>query len=332
MPRALFVATLLVSVFSSTASLAQPPFGRRPVADRVPENVQFVADVPYAGTDNPRQMLDLLVPKADSETPRPVVAFVHGGAWLGGDKRPALAQVARFAASGEYAAVSIGYRLSGEAKWPAQIHDCKAAIRWIKANAEKYNLDPDKIGIWGSSAGGHLVAVLGTSAGVEEMDGTLGSHADQSTSVACVADFFGPTDFTQMSKAKHANSPIDHDDARAPEALLIGGAIPDNKEKAATANPITYVTENDPPFLIVHGTEDPLVPFNQSELLNGALQKADVTTTLIAVEGGGHGQGFPPEANNLVRRFFDHYLRGKESEWHDQTIQASSEQVRRRPR
>lgn len=322
MPRALFVATLIATVLASTSTHAQPGLGRRNATDRVPENVQFVADVPYAGTDNPRQTLDLLVPKAESDKPRPVVAFIHGGAWLGGDKRPALAQVAKFAASGDYAAVSIGYRLSGEAKWPAQIHDCKAAIRWIKANAEKYNLDADKIGIWGSSAGGHLVAVLGTSAGVEEMDGKLGPHTDQSTSVACVADFFGPTDFSQMSKAKHANSPIDHDDARAPEALLIGGAIPENKEKAATANPITYVSENDPPFLIVHGTEDPLVPFNQSELLHEALQKADVTTTLIAVDGGGHGQGFPPEADRMVRRFFEHHLRGEESDWHDQTIQA----------
>ncbi|MCO6044457.1 alpha/beta hydrolase [Aeoliella sp. ICT_H6.2] len=332
MPRVLFVATAIAVVSAAAISSAQLRLGQRAVADRVPDNVQLVADVPYAETDNRRQTLDLLVPKAESDKPRPVVAFIHGGAWRAGDKRQALWRVARYADSGDYVAVSIGYRLSDEAQWPAQMHDCKAAIRWLKANAEKYNIDPDKIGVWGTSAGGHLVAVLGTSAGVEAMDGTLGPHTDQTTSVACVADFFGPTDFLQMSKGALPGARLDHDSARSPESLLIGGAIHDHPEKVATANPITYVTEDDPPFLIIHGTADPTVPFNQSELINAALKETSVPTTLVAIEGGGHGQGFPPEANNLVRRFFDHHLRNQHSEWHDQSIEASEGPPRRRPR
>ncbi len=325
---ALLAITCFATMFTSTSSFAQRP-GRRDLADRVPDSVQLVADVPYADSDNRRQTLDLLVPKAESDKPRPVIAFIHGGAWRAGDKRQALPRVARFASSGEYAAVSIGYRLSGEAQWPAQIHDCKAAIRWIKANAEKYNLDPDKIGVWGTSAGGHLVAVLGTSGGVEAMDGSLGPHTDQSTNVACVADFFGPTDFLKMTEGALPSSRFDHDSPQSPESLLIGGAIHDHPEKVATANPITYITDDDPPFLIVHGSADPTVPFNQSQLIHAALQEAKVPTTLVTIEGGGHGRGFPPETNNLVRRFFDHHLRGQESEWQDQSLEASEPRVRR---
>ncbi|MEM9660001.1 MAG: alpha/beta hydrolase, partial [Planctomycetota bacterium] len=167
----------------------------------IPDSVELNSDVFYADTDNPRQTLDLAAPRRELEDPLPVVAYVHGGAWRAGDKRNGLRQVMRFVESGRYAAASIGYRLSGEAKWPAQIHDCKAAIRWIRAHADEYGLDADRIGVWGSSAGGHLVAMLGASGDVEAMDGSLGPHADGSSRVACVVDFFGPTDFLQMNRA-----------------------------------------------------------------------------------------------------------------------------------
>jgi acetyl esterase/lipase len=306
--------------FNLATAQSQRSPGKLP--PRFADSVELHADLPYADTDNPRQRLDLLVPKAKSDKPLPVVAFVHGGAWQAGDKQQGRQQVLPLVASGEYAVVSLGYRLSDEAQWPSQIHDCKAAIRWIKANAEKYNLDPDKIGVWGPSAGGHLVAVLGTSAGVEAMDGELGPHTDQSTDVACVVDYFGPTDFLAMSKPSKTGAALDHNASMSPESRLIGGAIQENKEKVAAANPITYVTSNDPPFLIVHGSADPVVPFNQSQLLRDALSGANVTNTLITVEGGGHGQGFPPKTLEITRRFFDHHLRGEESEWQDETVEA----------
>ena len=309
---------------------AQRPGRVPPQPSGLPDSLELIADIPYADSDNPRQMLDLLLPtERKTDKPLPVIAFIHGGAWLAGDKSSGIHQAASFAETGQYAVVSIGYRLTNEAQWPEQSYDCKAAIRWIRANAEKYQLDADKIGVWGASAGGHLVAMLGTSGDVEKLEGTLGSHTDQSSRVACVVDFFGPTDFVELGAKADKNSMIDHDSARSPEALLIGGPIKEHLDKVATANPLTYVTNDDPPFLIMHGTRDPLVAFNQSELLHEALQKVEVPSTLITIEGAGHGMGFPPETKQLVRKFFDHQLRGIESEWEDQTLQSQAPPARR---
>jgi len=287
-----------------------------------PDNITFIKDIPYAGTENPKQMLDMLIPKEPAKTPLPVIVFIHGGGFRAGSKESALWKLRRFAESGEYACATINYRLSGESTWPAQIHDCKAAIRWIKANAKKYNLDPDKIGVWGSSAGGHLVAMLGTSAGVEAMDGKLGENTDLSSSVACVVDFYGPTDFPKMDKDALANSRMHHGVSGSPESLLMGFTIDENPEGAAVASPITYITPDDPPILIVHGTADPTVPYPQSVRFHDALKKAGVDSTLISVTDGGHGKGFGQDVNGYVIRFFEDHLLGKKSEWKDASIKA----------
>jgi len=320
--RPLYTAIVLLS--GATFTIAQPTAEQATQPRWIPDTLQLVGNVPYAGTDNPRQRLDLVVPRAETYSPRPVVVFVHGGAWRAGDKRSGLRRLGEFAKSNNYAVASVGYRLTDEAHWPAQIHDCKAAIRWLRANASEYQLDADRIGVWGSSAGGHLVAVLGTSGDVPEMDGTLGPHTDVSSRVACVVDFFGPTDFLQMNRTAAPGARLDHDSARAPEALLIGGPIQQNKDKAATANPITYVSDDDPPYFIVHGTDDKLVPFNQSQLLVEALRQSDVACNLLTISGGGHGRGFPDEVGELVGQFFDHHLRGVETTWQDQTLPATS--------
>ena len=290
---------------------------------QLPASVVLEADIPYAGTENPRQRLDLLLPAERGDAPLPVVVYIHGGAWFAGDKSKGVRMVTPLVATGKYAGVAVGYRLTGEVKWPAQIHDCKAAIRWIRAHAAQYGLDPDRIGVWGESAGGHLVAMLGTSGDVPAMDGTLGPYNDLSSRVTCAVDYFGPTDFMKMGHNPPLNAGPDFDPADWPESRLIGGVFYEQPEKVATANPITYVSADDPPFLIVHGTADPLVPFSQSELLHEALGKAGVPSTLIAVEGGGHGVGFPPEATARVERFFDDHLRGEKSKWHDETIPAA---------
>ena len=289
---------------------------------QLPDSVILTIDIPYAGTDNRRQMLDLMVPANTANKSLPVIVFIHGGAWKGGHKTEGLGWIFECVDSGQYAGVSIGYRLSSETTWPSQIHDCKAAIRWIRANAKRYGLDSDRIGVWGNSAGGHLVSMLGTSGDVKLMDGTIGLHTNVSSRVTCVVDFYGPTNFLTMNKSAIKSATLDHDRVDSPESRLIGGPIQENPEKVATANPITYISWDDPPFLIVHGTQDPLVSFNQSELLHGVLTSDGITSTLLTVKGGGHGRGFAEEIYTLVSQFFAHYLRDEIIKWEDQTIKA----------
>ena len=281
------------------------------------EGFNVVRDISYAGTDNARQTLDLALPiKSTTDKPLPVLVFIHGGGWRGGRKDGGLNRIHGFLKSGNYAGVSVGYRLSNEVKWPAQIHDCKAAIRWIRANAKKHGLDGHKIAVHGTSAGGHLVAMLGTSSSVKAMDGSIGHHTDQSTKVACVVDCFGPTNFLRMDDFE---SRIVHDAADSPESLLIGGAIQDNKKKTLTADPISYVSKDDSPFLIVHGTKDMAVPYSQSVILNAALNKIDVPTALLTVVDGGHGVGGGVLKKRL-QIFFDHHLGGEEAAFKDEAI------------
>jgi len=278
-------------------------------APRIPDTIRATLDLPYAATDNPRQRLDLLLPKTRKSTkPLPVIAFIHGGGWRNGNKTSGRSRVMRFAASGEYAGVSIGYRLTGEAIWPAQIHDCKAAIRWIRANAKKYNLDPNRIAVMGSSAGGHLVAMLGTSGDVKQLEGTLGQHKGVSSRVTCVVDLYGPSDFLTIGRYP---SRLKHDSPNSPEAKLLGGAIADKKPAAREASPTTWVSADDPPFLIIHGTKDPVVPVDQSERLAEVLRKQHVQTLFIHVSEGAHGRFRSTELDRRIGLFFDRHLRGR---------------------
>lgn len=271
-------------------------------AGREPAGYDVLRDLAYVTEGHERQKLDLYVPKeTQTRTSRPLIVWVHGGAWLGGskDRCPAV----RFTREG-FAVASINYRLSQHATFPAQIQDCKAAIRWLRANAGTYGYDPNHFGVWGASAGGHLVALLGTAGDVNDFD--VGPNAGVSSRVQAVCDFFGPTDFTKMSSFP---STMDHDSPDSPESKLIGGAIQENHDKARRANPITYVTKDDPPFLIVHGDKDPLVPHNQSELLHEALKNAGVEATFYTVAGGGHGGFQDPNVDPLVTKFFNKHLK-----------------------
>jgi len=288
---------------------------RRPADRRPPDvsrqwpNVEATYDVPYAGTENPRQRLDLYLPKArKSEKPLPVVVFIHGGAWRAGDKRGGVRMVAPYVDTGRFAGASVAYRLSGEAIWPAQIHDCKAAVRWLKAHAKAYNLDPDRIAVWGSSAGGHLVAMLGLTADVKELEGTVGPHTGQTSRVACVVDWFGPSDLLRMNDVA---GKMDHLAPDSPESQLIGCPIQENPAKARAASPITYVSRGDSPHLIMHGDRDGTVIHDQSVRLAAALKKAGVPCTFVTVKGAGHGFR-SPEAQARVRLFLEKYLLGKD--------------------
>ncbi|MGP0062408.1 MAG: alpha/beta hydrolase fold domain-containing protein [Isosphaeraceae bacterium] len=269
---------------------------------RLPETITVEKDIPYAATKNPRQMLDLYLPKQRNGNKKlPVVVNIHGGAFKMGSKTMGAREIAELVASGDFAGVSINYRLSGEAIWPAQIYDCKAAIRWVRANAAKYGLDADRIGAIGASAGGHLVAMLGTSQGVSALEGDVGPYKGTSTQVRCVVDQFGPSDLLAMGGS--------HDSPESPESELVGGSLQDHKEAARAASPITYVTRDDPPFLIFHGDADPAVPFNQSERLSKALKEAGVDCLFVPVLGAGHGGFRSPEVPRRIRQFFDRHLR-----------------------
>jgi acetyl esterase/lipase len=296
----------LIALAAALAFAEQPP--QRPAhfearrAPALPAGTQALRDIAYVPNGHERQKLDLFVPPG-ATNPLPLIIWIHGGAWRAGSKEncPAL----RFLERG-YAVASINYRLSQHAVFPAQIEDCKAAVRWLRAHAPEYHLDPDHFAAWGSSAGGHLVALLGTSGGVKEF--AVGENLNISSRVQAVVDFFGPTDFAQMSKYSLPNAPFDHDAADSPEALLIGGAVQQNKARAAKASPLAYVSHDTPPFLIMHGNKDNIVPYQQSELLRDALKKAGVSVTLKIVEGAGHGFG-GREIDGQVAAFLAQHLK-----------------------
>jgi len=288
---------------------AQPP--QRQPREReadLPRGIKAHRNVPYVTDGHPRQVLDVYTPEQRSGSPRPLIVWIHGGGWQSGSKENCPPLRAGYVEQG-YVLASLNYRLSGDATFPAQIEDCKSAIRWLRAHAADYNIDPDRIGVWGSSAGGHLVALLGTSGDVAEFD--VGSHLNISSRVQAVCDFFGPTDFTAFVKSKGYES---HANADSPESKLIGGLVLEHPEKAAKANPITYVTPDDPPFLIVHGDSDPLVPLNQSELLFEALKGAGTRVHLHTIQGAGHGgAGFTADkVQGMIRTFFERRLKGTE--------------------
>ena len=263
----------------------------------------------YVTNGHPRQTLDLYLPTPPAvrtwekppangyQTKLPLVIWIHGGAFLVGSKDDTVPL--ELLPQG-YAVASIGYRVSSDAKFPAQVEDCKAAIRWLRANAARFALDPERFAIFGESAGGYLAAMLGTTGDVKEFD--VGENLEQTSRVQAVIDFYGPTDFLQNTFAVAS--------AKTPEALLIGGPILDNKDKAAKANPIAYVTRDDPPFLLVHGDADKSVPFNQSELLEAALKKANVPVTFHAVKAGGHGGFSDDRIGPMVTKFIADHLAG----------------------
>ena len=252
-------------------------------------------DLVYKTVNGAALTLDLYCPEKVSG-PAPVIVWIHGGAWRRGGKRkcPAVALV-----PDGYAVASIDYRLSSTAPFPAQIEDCKAAVRWLRANAAKYNLDPDRIGVWGMSAGGHLAALLGTSGGVPELEGS-GDNMQYSSRVQAVCAVAGPTNLPALTNVGPKRM-------SAIEGLL-GGPLEKDKAKAIAASPIHYVSKDDPPFLIVHGEGDRVIPVEQSQRLYEALQKAGVNATLKILPQVGH-QGVLMDAVKDAEVFFNATLK-----------------------
>jgi len=281
------------AVLFSEAARIPAPAAPRPL----PPGVRAERDIVYAKVGEREVKLDVYLPAQAPAKPLPLIVWIHGGAWRAGSKEAA--PVIPFVGRG-YIAASVGYRYTQEAPFPANAKDCKAAIRWLRENAAKYSIDPNRIGIWGSSAGGHLVAFLGTTGDVPEFGENAGVQA--------VVDWYGPTRVARMS---HHPSTMDHDAPDSPENQLIGALVQQNPELAENANPAKYASRNDPPFLIQHGDADPLVPAEQSEILFEALKAKGAQATFDLIPGGGHGgpKFQTPENLKRVQEFFDRILR-----------------------
>jgi acetyl esterase/lipase len=269
-------------------------------------------DLAYASLSE-AQKLDLFVPEGSG--PFPVVIMVHGGGFMFGDKSDGagLTGVDQLLDAG-YAVASINYRLSGDAKYPAQIYDTKAAVRFLRAKAAEYNINPDKFGAWGASAGGNLVALLGTTCGVAELEGADLGNADQSSCVQAVVDWFGPIDFLAMDEQfSGTNCPQNHNDASSPESQLVGAEIQTVPDLVKTTNPMNYITDDDAPFVIQHGSADCNIPPVQGMNLADALGAVIGTdkATYMLIDGAGHGGAqFETDENlQLVIAFLDRYLK-----------------------
>jgi len=224
-------------------------------------------DIAYASL-SPAQKLDIYWPEKGNG-PFPVILSIHGGAFMGGDKRDVQITSMLKALKRGYCVVGVNYRMSGEANFPALVHDIKAAIRWIRANAELYLFDPNKIATWGGSAGGYQSLMAGVSTGVSELDDLSLGNAHQPSHVQAVVDWFGPTDFLKMdeqlaeSGLAHGDEE-DHNGSNSPESLLLGKKITEVPDLVRSANPETYIHVKVPPFFIQHGTKDDTVPHQQS--------------------------------------------------------------------
>ena len=262
--------------------------------------VSVQRNLEYARPDGIPLMLDLYLPKQATNR-LPVLIWIHGGAWKAGDKERC--PVAFLAQTG-YAVASIEYRLIDHGPFPTQLYDCKGAVRWLKANADRFNLDAKHFGVFGASAGGHLAALLGTTPDIKDLEGDVGGNLEQSSRVQAICAFYPPTDLNRLVTNPKWRASPDSDIGK-----LIGGPLEKNLDKAARANPVNYITPDDSPFYIVHGDKDTMVQLDQSRILHEALIKAGVESTLYIVPGKGHGIGAPPQAAQEILEFLDKHLK-----------------------
>jgi acetyl esterase/lipase len=307
-PTHFLVALCTIAAFGSAVHAEQSP-ATQPAARaaKLPPGFKDAIDVSYGNAPGPANKLDVYW-REKAEGKLPLLVWIHGGGWQAGDKAgcPALGMVPR-----GYVVASINYRFSQEAVFPAQIEDCKGAIRFLRAHAGEYHIDPDKIGVWGASAGGHLVALLGTTGGAnsKDIEGAVGGNVDQSSRVQAVCDWFGPTDMSQFFQEAGSDNVFKPAPEKSPINKLFGGPVEEHKDLVAKANPITFLNKDAPPFLIMHGDQDKLVPLAQSQILADALKAAGVECHLEILEGAGHGNGFNrPDVPKMVADFFDKHL------------------------
>ncbi len=270
MTKALLASLLgLLLVGSATTSQAAPP---------VPESVIWETGIEYSNPDDEHLQLNIARPKTGAG-PFPVVLCIHGGGFRAGKRESYDALCVKLAERG-YVAATMTYRLAPKHKFPAAVHDTKAAVRWLRANAATYKLNPNKFGVTGGSAGGHLAQFLAVTANVPQFEGT-GGNATQPSNVTCVVNVYGPSDFTK-SYGKSV-------DAHEVLPLWFGGNLETAKALHIQASPLYWVTPNSAPTLCIHGTEDKYVAHEQAVWLIDKLKAATVEAELLTLEGAGHG-------------------------------------------
>ncbi len=289
---------------SATPAAPQPP--------QLPRGVRMERDVAYIPDGDEAQRLDLYLPETSPERPLPLIVHIHGGSWRGGSKFPC--PVVHLAAKG-YAVASVEYRFSQKAVFPAQIQDCQAAIRWLRAQSRKYNFDAEHVGVVGASAGGHLSALVGTAGGKKAFP-PIGGNEDQSDRVQAVCDYYGPANFAtvvqQAADDKNVKNVFKFNTPSDPYSSLIGVSLDADEKKTSAVSPVHYVSKDNPPILILHGTHDALVPYAQSEELAAALKAKGAEVWLQKLPGAGHGgPAFgKPAVGALIQNFFDKHLKG----------------------
>lgn len=296
----ILLLTLLPALAHGQAKAPNPP-------PPPPAGVKAIKDQDYVGDGIKRHLLDLYIPEGAPEKPRPLVVYIHGGGWENGSKDNA-GMLFALMKERPYAGASINYRLTDQGSWPVQIHDCKAAIRWLRGHAKENNIDPEKVAVFGISAGGHLVSMLGVSGGEKDLEGTLGKYTDQSTRVTCVLDFCGPSDFLTFAGK---GSIIDPNDPKSALAKLVGGPVKDKQDVARNVSPVNHITSDDAPFLIIHGDRDNIVPLDQAKEFKEALMTAKIPSTMLTGTGRGHVFFSAPLIGHM-RDFLDRHLLGKE--------------------
>lgn len=306
---AFIIAAILLSlaVFGADA----PEQEQTKPAPAVPGDIELTRDITYSTDGNKLHRLDILRLKEETTKPMPVIVWIHGGGFTGGNKNDGYKRLERFVRRG-YLGVTIDYRFATEAPFPAQLQDCKCAIRFLRAHAKQYNLDPKHIGVWGGSAGGNLVAMLGVTGGIKEFEGA-GGWQEQSSRVQAVCDYYGMTDFLAIyNMAKQGKSterflPMDGNESIS--HLLGVAKYFEHPDLCRKASPTTYASKDDAPFYIFHGDKDPLTPHEQGELLNTVLRKAGVESDFYLVKGGKHGWPPRPDVDDKVDKFFDEHLK-----------------------
>jgi acetyl esterase/lipase len=298
---------------ASSVAAASPSAAALAGAAGVPEAGAVLTDLAYAG-DSPSQKLDLYLPAA-GEPPYPVILAIHGGGFISGDKADGQITPVLEALSRGYAVAGVNYRLSGEATFPAAISDVKAAVRWLRANAGEYQLDPLRFAAWGHSAGGNLAALAGTSGDFPALRGPHPANAGQSDRLQAVVDWYGPISFLRTDRDFRAAG-FKRPSAAGPRSFLsqyLGAPLAEVPGKVKAADPITYISPDDPPVLIEHGTADGTVPYPQSRRFARAVAEraGPSRVTLRIFPGAGHVDPvfFSPEHVDSVLDWLDRQLR-----------------------
>lgn len=266
----------------------------------IPDTVTFTRDIEYSNPDNQHLQVNLARPKNASGL-LPAIVCIHGGGFRAG-KRESYDKLCLTLAEHGYAAITVTYRLAPQYKFPAAVQDCKTAVRWLRAHAAEYQIDPNRIGVTGGSAGGHLAQFLGVTAGVKQFEGE--GNNDQSSAVSCVVNYYGPSDLTK-SYGKSV-------DAAEVLPLFFGGDLSTKLKEHIIGSPLYWVTPLAAPTLCVHGTEDPYVAFEQATWIVDKLKAAQVEATLLPIEGAGHGFKKPEvaaKAEKALIDFFDAHLK-----------------------